>query len=52
MRGLRELILHELAYSKRSLWDLLDRCQYLLRDFLDELNRLYGEGLILSLIHI
>lgn len=46
MRGLRELILHELAYSKRSLWDLLDRCQYLLKDFLDELNRLYGEGLI------
>jgi len=46
MRGLRELILRELAYSKKNLWSLLDRCQFLLRDVLDELNRLYDEGLI------
>lgn len=46
MRGLRNLLLHELAHSKRSLWELLERHQYLLRDILDELNSMYEEGLI------
>ncbi|RLI05577.1 hypothetical protein DRO24_05775, partial [Candidatus Bathyarchaeota archaeon] len=46
MRGLRSLLLHELAHSKRSLWELLERHQYLLRDILDELNSMYEEGLI------
>lgn len=46
MRRLRSLLLHELAPSRRSLWELLGRHQYLLRDILEELNSMYEEGVI------
>lgn len=46
MRGLRSILLHELAPSKRSLWELLGRCQLLLRDILEELDSMVEEGLV------
>jgi hypothetical protein len=46
MRELRSILLQELAPSKRSLWELLERCQLLLRDVLEELNSMVEEGLV------
>ncbi|KYH39422.1 MAG: hypothetical protein AYL28_000200 [Candidatus Bathyarchaeota archaeon B23] len=46
MNALRRILLHELAVSKHSLWELLGRCQFLLRDLLEELNSLVEEGLV------
>ncbi len=46
MRKTEIQILNELAISKRSIWELLDRINFPLKDFVEAIKTLYEKGLI------
>lgn len=48
MKRVEAKILNELAFSKRTVWELLDKCNCSLKDFASALKRLYAGGFITS----
>jgi predicted methyltransferase len=46
MQRIESKILNELAESKKSLWKLLEKSDFLLTDFISTINKLYKKGLV------